>query len=248
MVSAKTILSALLSTCLVLSFSYPVIVCANATGGYPPTPAPSSNLIISSTSISIAIPPSTVVEDNISQSNPTSTVTYIALNASSPLTYINIQILQLANFPPGFSNPSGKVLLILQFNPDSNLDTSINSVTIDFKVPLSTIRSAGPQSVSLDSLILQRNAGGSWGKLTTQVLGTNGQDAYFQAVSPGLSLFALTTPSQQSQYSGLTFWSALSAVVILSLVAVAFLLIHHRKLNGRAMLSESLTTEESNGR
>lgn len=212
---------------------------AQPNGGYLPPGAPPTQTIISTTTVSISVPLSTVIEDNISQSDPASPVTNIVLNTTTPITYVELEIYQLSSLPFGVPSPSGTTFLILQFVLQSNLDQEIQSVIIEFKMPANAtqqdtaIQKAGSASTSSSvfpsSLILQRNDGrGSWMTLPTKIVGSDGQHAFFRAQSTSLSLFALTTGSNSSHPFSLTFWSTTSIVVIAFLVA-AMLLTRHRE-------------------
>jgi PGF-pre-PGF domain-containing protein len=79
--------------------------------------------------------------------------------------------------------------------------TKIDSVTIKFKVEKSWLSSNG---IDYTTVALQRYANSQWNKLNTTLINDDSTYYYFQAVSPGFSIFSITglkgtptTPTQQ---------------------------------------------------
>lgn len=83
----------------------------------------------------------------------------------------------------------GKVYKYLEITKTNIGDADINKVTIKFKVPKSWVTS---NSIDPDTIALNRYADGKWNKLPTTKLSEDASYYYFEAESPGLSVFAIT--------------------------------------------------------
>jgi len=68
-------------------------------------------------------------------------------------------------------------------------DADISSVTLKFKVTKAWI---DENNIDADTIAMQRYSNGAWTKLATSKVSEDGTYIYFEAISPGLSVYAIS--------------------------------------------------------
>jgi len=157
-----------------------------SSGGAPPTttqPAPIPLLPQVTQSKTI-----TVILANTSSSisfNKETTFTNMEIYAKNTISNSELTIKKITSKPSGIPLPSNQVYSYIEVSTDIN-DSDIANVTITFEISKSWLKDA-----DLNSIILQRYNGG-WQSLPTQFINESGTSFIYKAVSPGLSVFAIT--------------------------------------------------------
>ena len=102
---------------------------------------------------------------------------------------VNIEVASLSGRPARLPlPPAPDIYQYIQIAHDNLDNNSIGTVTVKFEVAKSWIGSSGHTE---DDIALERYAGG-WTVLPTRVAGRDPESVKFEAISPGLSLFAIT--------------------------------------------------------
>lgn len=153
-------------------------------------------------------------------------------------TVNNVQIsVKESSLPAGanvaISSDTGAVYKYLEITKTNVQDTDINKVKIKFKVEKSW---ADANNIDPATIALQRLVGSSWTKLTTTLVSQDSTYYYFEAESPGLSVFAIigqkkptptattTTTTTQPIPPVVPKISVLYIVAIFSVVLIALVL------------------------
>jgi PGF-pre-PGF domain-containing protein len=116
-------------------------------------------------------------------------VTEIIINVKNSVNNIKITITKKAKRPAEVKKEiTGKVYQYLKIDKENIEDENISSVTIGFRVEKSWISA---NNIKVSTIALYRWSDNKWGKLETRKISEDGTDVYFQAESPGLSVFAI---------------------------------------------------------
>lgn len=117
-------------------------------------------------------------------------ITQIAINVKNSVNNIQITVTKLDNKPASITQEvSGKVYHYIQIDKVNVTDADVNKTTIKFKVEKSWISNNG---IDESKVALHRYAGNAWNKLTTAKTGDDSEYVYYESVSPGLSVFAVS--------------------------------------------------------
>lgn len=112
----------------------------------------------------------------------------IYLDVKKEASLIEIKIEKLENLPTLIQMPAEKVYEIIRINSSNLEDSNVDLARIRFEIgqPWLIENSLNPESI-----YLQRYDNG-WEKLPTKILSSGSQSYYYEAVSPGFSIFAIT--------------------------------------------------------
>jgi PGF-pre-PGF domain-containing protein len=119
-------------------------------------------------------------------------ISEIVIWAENNISGARITVQQLTGRPAEIAiGPPGTVYKYLNIVAENVIDAQIGSVVISFKVEKSWITANG---IDMSTIALYRYdlATGEWTPLPTTYLSEDDTYAYFSAVSPGLSVFAVT--------------------------------------------------------
>jgi PGF-pre-PGF domain-containing protein len=126
----------------------------------------------------------------------------VTINAKNALSSISVTVKE-GSKPSGASDPSGVVFKYLSIVKSGFFDTDVNSAYINFKIDKSWVST---EKINSSTIVLQRYYGEKWNKLTTMKTGEDSDSLYFQATSPGLSIFVIT--GEKSSDTTLPIWSS----------------------------------------
>ncbi|MEE8401405.1 MAG: PGF-pre-PGF domain-containing protein [Candidatus Hydrothermarchaeaceae archaeon] len=114
----------------------------------------------------------------------------LAIKVLSRVTNVELTVYKLSEKPADISlDISGKTQSYIQIDESNIKDTDIDSVTISFKVPVGWILGNG---IDKSSVVLNRYSLGKWTKLTTKKDSEDKDYVYYNATSPGLSVFGIS--------------------------------------------------------
>ena len=131
----------------------------------------------------MSISPSIPKKINISKKGIDVTELYIAVNNRIEHVRIKIEKIEKPANLPSLEN----VYSYLNFTFSNLHDENISLVKIKFKVNNTWIREN-----NITTIVLQRYYDNKWNKLNTTKLFSDAEYTYYQAISPGLSIFAIT--------------------------------------------------------
>jgi PGF-pre-PGF domain-containing protein len=118
-------------------------------------------------------------------------VKQIRVNARKNIKNLEVR---MGEFAPGIEptsvKPRGQVFKYLEVTANQDISDSIDSITFQFTVPLEWIEFQG---ATPDDVKLYRYFAQNWVVLQTRYLRQDGREAYYEAVTPGLSYFAITS-------------------------------------------------------
>lgn len=125
----------------------------------------------------------------------------ISIDVLNPLTNVRVTVTNVSSIPEPISQQlTGTVFRYMNITTE-NLDaTDISSIKIKFNITKSWLSSNG---FSFSDVVLQRYFGG-WQKLSTVIMSENDTNVEYEAISPGLSTFAITAESVQQLLSDTT--------------------------------------------
>jgi len=124
---------------------------------------------------------------NVAVQNVPVTGLEIAVNGTA--TNVQVTIEESATTPTGIAIASpGTTFGYLDINTQNITDEQINYVKISFKVGKAAMSATDKTSISL-----YRYTNGEWVQLPTQIISEDGTYVYYEAVSPGLSVFVIST-------------------------------------------------------
>jgi len=116
-------------------------------------------------------------------------ITYISIHVKNSVNDIKILIKKLPGKPASVIHElTGKVYHYIQIDKENITDADINKTLIKFKVEKSWISS---NRINVSTIALNRYTN-KWEKLPTRKISEDATDVYFEAESPGLSVFAIT--------------------------------------------------------
>ena len=156
-----------------------------------------------------------------------------SVSVTSPSVTLSQSSFVPATVPTSAPNSVYGYLTVTKSNIE---DADVSSVKIKFKVAKTWI---SENNIDEATVILQRYAGGAWAALETTEVNEDGTYLYFEAISPGLSVFAITavqlvTPTTTTSTVPTTTTTrpvafpggtvGLIAVVVLIILVVLFIL------------------------
>ncbi len=174
--------------------------------------------------------------------DPNLLITQIAVIAGNTVTSPSVTVSQSSTTPATVNTSAPDTVYgYLTVSEENITDADISSVTIKFKVAKVWITE---NNIDEDTIALYRYSNGAWTKLTTTKVSEDATYVYFEAVSPGLSVFAIsgvqvvttttttmptTTTTIPPAGIPIPIWAILLIVVI---VAVAIFLLWRFKIIG----------------
>jgi len=187
-----------------LSFSTTVSVptTTTTTASQTPTPSITTTTIISTTTTTIPITPVNVTVSiplitpaspatfNITQSE-TLKIQSITVAVKNNVSKVSIMVKegQQPTGAPNITTPEeGLVLKYLEIVPTNITDADVANVTINFQIEKSWVTT---NNIDVETIALYRYSNNSWNKLQTNKINETSTYFYFQASSPGLSVFAI---------------------------------------------------------
>lgn len=112
--------------------------------------------------------------------------TKLKINVNKQLFDVRINIKTITTLPTHVP-PLKNVYKYIQITKQNITDEDVSTIIFEFKVPKSWLEGNDPNSV-----VLQRFDGNEWRVLPTKVISKDNMYVYYEAISPGLSLFAIT--------------------------------------------------------
>ncbi|MBU4456908.1 MAG: PGF-pre-PGF domain-containing protein [Nanoarchaeota archaeon] len=125
-------------------------------------------------------------------SNENLRFTEIKVQVFDNLTGVKLVLTKMEALPSDIEQPEGETYIYLQLNKTNILDNNVNKVTIKFKVAKSWL---AEKEYGNNDVLLYRHNGKEWSSLTTSMLSEDADYAYYQSLSPGLSIFAISAKS-----------------------------------------------------
>ncbi len=114
-------------------------------------------------------------------------VTNVAIDVKNTVTSPSLNVDSLKSNPLSAS-ASAKVYQYLQITKSNLADADASKIAIKFKVPKSWLSTNG---VADSNVALWRYSGDKWNQLETKMVSSDGNNAYYEATTPGLSYFAI---------------------------------------------------------
>jgi len=160
-------------------------------GGGTTTVAATTTIAVAETGTVAKIENGTSATFNVTQSD---TLKIESVNVEVKNTVNNVQLTVKESSLPSGANvaiaaDTGAVYKYLEITKTNVQDADINKVKIKFKVEKSW---ASTNNIDPATIALQRLVGSSWTKLSTSKVSEDATYYYFEAESPGLSVFAIT--------------------------------------------------------
>jgi len=160
-------------------------------GGGTTTVAATTTIAVVETGTVAKIENGTSATFNVTQSD---TLKIESVNVEVKNTVNNVQITVKESSLPSGANvaiaaDAGAVYKYLEITKTNVQDADINKVKIKFKVEKSWLTE---NNIDPATIALQRLVGSSWTKLSTSMVSEDATYYYFEAESPGLSVFAIT--------------------------------------------------------
>lgn len=132
------------------------------------------------------------------------------------------------NRPENVAEPSETTVLAYLGLTTTASSESISSATVNFAVGRSWLEANG---VVENAILLLHWADNEWENLPTTFTGENGTHAFYAAITPGFSVFAITgqaaQPEQPTQPPAAPLWVPIAALVLL-VVLLAVIWAHRR--------------------
>jgi predicted alpha-1,2-mannosidase len=122
-------------------------------------------------------------------------ITHLVITAINSIYDEEIEILQFIEKPGGVPTAPGVVYKYLSITPSVSRDNDIENVVIGFKVELSWI---SEKDIDVNTITLHRYdpENGKWEELLTENVGEDEEYAYFEAISPKFSVYAISAKSK----------------------------------------------------
>jgi len=159
----------------------------------------------------------------------------IEISVKNAVSNVKITASKLSAKPSNIvAEPSGNVYHYIEIQKENIEDKDISSVKIDFMVEKTWIINS---NINASTIALQRYAEEKWNKLSTTKTGEDDNYVYYQALSPGLSVFAITgekvvTPTEEKPTTVAPPISSSDIVIILIvfiILGLLFILYKKRK-------------------
>lgn len=123
----------------------------------------------------------------IEVSNANIPVNEVQLEVTEAASNVRLSIQALASLPSTTTAPSGDVYKYLQITKSNLVDAKLKSAKIGFFVTQAWLTENG---ISDSQVVLKRYASG-WQDLPTNIMKTESGNVYFEAETPGFSIFAI---------------------------------------------------------
>lgn len=118
----------------------------------------------------------------------------MVVSARNSVVNAQITVSKLASKPSSISQDvTGTVYNYVQFDKTNLDDTSVSSATIKFKVPKSWITA---NNMDDSTVSLYRYSSSTWNKLVTSKSAEDTDNFYYEAATPGFSVFAIAAQSK----------------------------------------------------
>jgi len=119
----------------------------------------------------------------------TTPITEINVEVKNAVTNAQITVTKTDTAPSTVSIAApGNVYAYFNIEKINLADANVNKITINFKVEKSWITN---NNIDVNTITMNRYVNGAWTPITTKLVSSNGY-YYFEAESPGLSVFAVT--------------------------------------------------------
>ncbi len=116
-------------------------------------------------------------------------ITGLEIAVNSSVSNVQVTVEESATTPTGIAIAApGETFGYLEITTQNIDDSQIDYVNISFKVEKATMG-----STDMSAIALYRFTNGEWVRLPTQVISEDGTYVYYQATSPGLSVFVIST-------------------------------------------------------
>ena len=182
----------------------------NSCPGPGPSPGPSATVSIAQDAVNLTYPGGTLSANTPlrwSMNQPSKFPwTYVNITAKAAQSNILIQMLAYSSKPVGISNISDAATYRWVGVTSSITDANLSSVRIGFAVSKTWLASSG---IDRSAVALFRFSGSTPAKLNTTLLSNDTNWTYYEATSPGLSVFAIAgqMPACPSTCAEATAWS-----------------------------------------
>jgi PGF-pre-PGF domain-containing protein len=120
-------------------------------------------------------------------SNEKIAVTGVVVDVKNTVTNPSLTVESLTSNPLSAA-AAAKVYQYLQLRKSNIVDADASKITVNFRVPKSWLTSNG---VAESDIALWRYSGGSWNRLDTKLVSSDGSYARYEAITPGFSTFAI---------------------------------------------------------
>ena len=125
-------------------------------------------------------------------------VSEVKLKAKNNINNAIVKVIRYLSKPGLVSEPKNPAFAYLSIEPINFNDTSIEDAEIKFKVNKSWVESKG---INKDEVILLRYSNESWNTLETKYVYSTSTGYYYEAITPGLSTFAISFEEKPVQVS-----------------------------------------------
>jgi PGF-pre-PGF domain-containing protein len=165
-------------------------------------------------------------EENATVQVENTAISKITIQVESTAQNVSITVQQLTDRPVGVVTAApGTVYKYLNIVAENITDVQIKSVTIRFEVEKSWMAANG---VGISTIVLYQfdPATVTWTPLQTTYLSEDGTCAYFSAVPPGLSMFAVSTVTPAPQPFP---WEIVVGIIVAIVIITAITIILKRR-------------------
>jgi len=179
--------------------------------------APQANVTVNATRSEASITMNvTGGESSITISREANTgVTEIRMTVSNPANDVRITVTKLEEKPAAIAQElAGKVYHYLEINKTNIQDKDIDRINITFTVNKSWIKE---NDIDAATIALYRYSNDTWNKLQTNKVNETSDQYYFQAISPGFSVFAIAG-EKSKEFPWMPVIAVIAAVVAVVLL------------------------------
>lgn len=168
-------------------------------------------------------------EENATMEVENTAITELTISVKNSVENVHIIVQELAEKPATIEiAPPGIAYAYLNIVTKYITDANIDRVTIVFKVEKSWIME---HKIDETTLTLKRYAAGEWTSLPTEKVDEDDTHVYFSAVSPGLSVFAISgTALAPVEFPTVPVVSIVMIVVVT--IFATILWVYWRRING----------------
>ena len=188
----------------------------------------------------------------------------LVFTATETITNAEVTVQKKDGRPSSISeSPEGAIYSYFEINAPK-LEDKLKEAKIRFEVKKEWLEDAG---LDAGQIVLQRYNSGSWRELTTNLLHATGPKAYYEAVSPGFSYFAITakekavpeikkseepseTPeeaakrlAEEEKAASKRAWKTWLTVLIIAVIVIAVAALVYRNKHALAVWRESTDSE-----
>ena len=121
-------------------------------------------------------------------------ITEISFAASDKASNVDLKVAELLTPPSTSTSIEGTVYKYMQITITNLADTSINSVTIKFKVEKAWLTT---NNIVNENIVLFRYVNNAWQELTTKIISTDTTYVYYESESSGFSYYAVGVTTKQ---------------------------------------------------